>query len=186
MISMETIDWTGKYVFDENGRIDPHASHDNGVQVVLMGMKPLPRLRDETRKMFLYAKIDLQEIMRPATRNEFVTLLSKLWMHCGTQKKDPAAVTSMIADYWEDIGDYPRSLIEMACKKWRNKPDSPFMPRSSDFVETMYSEHHQLKKMLKRVRIALGETVEDDKAKGKTGMFNIAEILERANQCHTS
>ncbi len=86
----------------------------------------------------------------------------------------------MTSDYFADFGDYPKMLIEEACRKWRVKSEgNEWMPKSSDFIEMMFSDRYFLNKILSRTKILLGESVETPK-KEETGMKSISDLLKMA------
>lgn len=184
MLSSEKIDWTGKYVFDENGNVDPHASHANGVPMVQMDCRPMPTVQDAEKADLMETKRQLESAMRPPTQGEFATLITRLGFHCGMQNKHPQAIRMMIDDYWHDFGHYPNSLIELACAKWRKKPEgNDWMPGSNDFLQLMHTELYFLKKLLSRTKRLLGEEPEEEEGKSKrTGMTTLENLLRRAKQ----
>jgi hypothetical protein len=139
-------------------------------------MQPIPKDNDE----MIEEKHKLDQIMRPSTKHEFATLITALGMHCGMQNKNPDVIKSMMRDYWQDMSDYPKYLIEKACSKYRTLPEgNEFMPSSGKLISLVKAEFITLKRMEKRLNIILGNEVKKDPSKRENGMVSVDQILEK-------
>lgn len=179
----DQFDWSGKYVFKQDGSVDVYATHENGIKSIDMQRKQVPVLSDNEKMKNTDTKNQLNEALRPATKNEFAIMIKKLTLHCGMQKKGEAEVKSLMQDYWEDFGDYPKLLIEDACQQWRIKPETnAWMPKSSDFIKIMHEKRYYLTKLLNRTKILLREEIMNITEDRKNGVKTLSELLKMAKQ----
>jgi len=139
------------------------------------GVVPVPTLSDVQRVEAENSYQAIQRAMRPPEFVEFAGMITALSFHLGMQTKDPAAIKSMMGDYFDDFGHYPAFLIKDACKRYRNDKDTVFMPKSGQFKALMDREYFKLKSLRDRLEILLGvyKKPEDN------GLVNLTSFLKR-------
>lgn len=183
LLSNDHIDWSGKYVFDANGRLDYAATLAKKSGAIDCSLRPLPNISEAEKESLAETKQQLEQILTPPTKLEFAAIISRLGFHCGMQDRHPETAKLIGEDYFNDFGHYPKVLIELACQKWRKKSEgNQWMPKSGDFINLMYSEHYYLKKLLSRLKKLLGEEVEEEQNKNErtNEMMTLGQLLLNA------
>lgn len=177
LLTTDKIDWSGKYVFHGDGRVDAQATADNGVAWVDMGMMRLPVLTDEGREELLASKVALSDAMRRPTPDEFKTILTRLRLHFGMQDKSPEEVRSLLNDYWDDLREYPVLLLADVARQWRRNPANKWFPKVGELLTLIMPRAAQLKRMMQRTCQALGEPAPEETKRRATGKNSLQDIL---------
>jgi len=153
LLNNKNIDWDNNCNFNAAGKVS-NFKQEALTNSFSMRCVPKGELVTSEAKNALYV---LEAIMQTSTRGEFSIIFTRLSNHCGLQNKDPNMFKSMLRDYWQDLGQYPKSLIDKACDKYRRLPSgNNFMPKSGVLINLMDAEFHKMQTMHKRINIILG------------------------------
>lgn len=69
-------------------------------------------------------------MIEPSTPDQIRILLARLALHCPCRDLTPDQFKLLIEDYIEDLQEFPRTSIALACKSYRSDPANVFFPSS--------------------------------------------------------
>jgi hypothetical protein len=72
----------------------------------------------------------IRRLLRAAAREEIMTCLGKLILHCPQANMGENQLRLLFEDYLDDLSPYPANAIAEACKEYRLNPENRFFPSS--------------------------------------------------------
>lgn len=127
----KTIDWYDNCIFNEQGKVMGFKRNSIRNDSSTLPI-PLDEISvNEARKVCNI----LEEVLKPATKQEIAVCLKKLSLHLPVTGKTEEELKYFFTDYCNDLKGYPVYLIDFACAKFRKDPESRFFPRVSQLIE---------------------------------------------------
>lgn len=88
----------------------------------------------------LYEKQRLLDKLKPAAIEDIAASIAELTIHFPLAKMEPRIEAQFLANYYEDLAEFPAWAIDAACKKYRRLPDSQFFPKIGEMVKLCRDE----------------------------------------------
>lgn len=173
LLNDKDIDWDGNCIFEDGKvvgfKIERASNHKY--------MMPIPQY-DWLVNSAKEASKTLDAIMQNATKEQIITEIKKLSLHCGKVNKMPEETKYMFMDYCKDLESYPIKLISEACDKYRKQAEgNEFMPSSGKLIALMEDKWHKMKFLRQRIDKILGTYAPPQQKQNR--VLSVDEALEQ-------
>jgi hypothetical protein len=146
------VDWNGEWDFSDS------LPRNKTTGEVHTHMKPVPKPIPEAQE----ALNEYEIYMKPPSKADFMGLMARLVIHTIDKNQEPQEFGLRMLDYYDDLKEYPASLLNDACTKWRSRKESPlYFPTIGQLSELMHYPFHDAKKIHKRLKVLAGKDTKD-------------------------